>query len=96
MQPRRPTVAALFALMLAAVPVTAVADPGGNGDGNGNAYGWGFGNGNGNTGGRGGPLPLLGGTAFGQLGLLVGGVWLLWRRRTATKTRGPRLPPFPG
>lgn len=72
--------------VLVVSPLSAHADPGGNDNGNGNAYGWGFGNGNGgNGGGRGGPLPVLGATLLGQLGLAAGGAWLLWRRRGARR-----------
>lgn len=82
---------AVVVAVLAASPLPALGDPGGNGNGDGNAYGWGFGNGqgNGNGGGRGGPLPVLGATLLGQLGLVAGGALLLWRRR-ATRRPGER------
>lgn len=66
----------------------AWAAPGGNGNGNGNAYGYGYGNGNGRSGAgggaAGGPIPVLGVTVLGQLGISLG-VFLLWRSRRGAR-----------
>lgn len=74
-------IATFFVLQLSVSPV--LADPGGNDNGNGNAYGYGFYDhaSNGLSGLQGGPLPLAGATALGQLAAAAAVATALFRRR---------------